>query len=229
MRKKILNLFVAIGAASMFLSSCSTLDSILSQAGNIANLANCSYNMKDVTNVYVAGVNVKNVVNGNISASDVLKLSSALLSKNVPLTMDVNINVTNPTTTNAALTTMDWICEIDGTQFANGTTSKNYTIKPSTTTTIPLAVNTNVYSMFSKNGIESLKNFVNSFQSDGTSSKVAIKIKPSINAGGINISSPSYITLEKKTGSNTSTNTTNNGSTGNSNNGSRGSGGTTKL
>lgn len=202
MKKNLLKLFIGLAVVSMMATSCSVLNQLM----GVANLVNCSYNLKDVQNVYVAGVNVKDVTNGNISAADVMKLSAALLQKNVPLTMDVNVNVTNPTTSSAALTTMDWICEIDGKQFANGTSNKTYTINPNATTTVPLAVSTDIYSMFSKDGINALKNFVGSFQNDGTNSKVAIKIKPSVNVGGVLIPTPNYINLEKKTGSSNNNN-----------------------
>lgn len=205
MKKNLLKLFIGLAVVSMMATSCSVLNQLM----GVANLVNCSYNLKDVQNVYVAGVNVKDVTNGNISATDVLKLSAALLQKNVPLTMDVNVNVTNPTTSSAALTTMDWICEIDGKQFANGTSNKTYTINPNATTTVPLAVSTDIYSMFSKDGINALKNFVGSFQNDGTNSKVAIKIKPSVNVGGVLIPTPNYINLEKKTGSSNNNNNSN--------------------
>ena len=189
-------------AFSVLFTSCEVLQGVLSQLTDMANLANCEYSLKNVSNVTVAGVNVKNITDGNIKAADVVKLSAAILSKNVPLVMDVNVNVKNPTTSNASLTNMDWICEIDGTQFANGTTNKTYTISPNATTAVPLSVNTDIYSMFSKDGLESLKTFVNSFNNDGTSSKVALKIKPSVNIGGVSVPAPNYIKLEKATGTN---------------------------
>ena len=209
MKKHLLRLFVAATLLSASLTSCDILTGILTDLSSVANLANCTYDLKNVNNVYIAGVNVKNACNGNITAADVVKLSAALLSKKVPLSMDVNVNVTNPTEQQASLTAMDWICEIDGTQFANGNSNTTYNISPNRTTTVPLAVNADIYSMFSKDGIESLKKFVNSFSNDGTSSKVAIKIKPSVNVAGTVVQSPKYITLEKKTGT---TNNNNSGS-----------------
>ena len=212
MKKDFLRLFLAVALLSASLTSCEILTGILSDLSSVANLANCTYDLKNVSNVYIAGVNVKNACNGNITATDVVKLSAALLSKKVPLSMDVNVNVTNPTTQQASLTAMDWICEIDGTQFANGNSNKTYNITPNNTTAVPLSVNADIYSMFSKDGIESLKKFVNSFSNDGTSSKVASKIKPSVNVAGTVVQSPKYITLEKKTGS-TSNNNSGSGST----------------
>lgn len=199
--KKLRHLFV-VAAASLTLSACSLLQSVANQAAELANLANCEYNLKNVSGLTIAGVNVKSLTNGNITASDVLKLTTALVSKQVPMMMDVNIDIKNPTEKNAALTAMDWILDIDGSQFAQGNSVKNYTVTKKATTTVPLGVNTDLYSMFSKEGISSLKNFVSSFKNDGTSSKVGLRIKPSLNVGGMQVPMPNYIKVEKKTGAN---------------------------
>lgn len=216
MKKRILHLFLAIAGVSVMATSCATLQSVLSQAAQLANLANCQYTLKNVTDVTVAGVSIRNVTNGNISATDILKLTTAITSKNVPLAMNVNVNVNNPTAQAAALTAMDWIMEIDGTQFATGTSTNAYAINPNGNTVIPLNVNTDVYSLFSN--INSLKNFVTSFSSDGTSSKIGLKIKPSINVGGVQVPMPNFITLEKTTGNTSSTSTTTTTTNSNNNN-----------
>lgn len=203
MKKRLTKFFVGALAFCVLLTSCETIKSVLNQAASLANLVNCTYALKDVQNVYVAGVNVKNVANGQITAADVLKLSSALLAKKVPLSMDVNVNVTNPTATAAALSAMDWILQIDGTQFANGSSTKPVSITPNATTAVAIPVSADIYSMFSQSGLDALKNFVNSFSGDGTSSKVAIKIKPSLDVNGVQVPMPDYINLQKTTGGST--------------------------
>lgn len=204
--------FVFILAGSILLSSCDVLLSVLNQAASVANLTNCDFSLKNVSNVSVAGVNVKNLTQGNLTATDVVKLVAAYQSKKVPLAMDVNVDIKNPTTTEAAMTALDWILAIDGKDMANGVNSRSYTIKPSTTTTVPLGVNTDLGQLFSKEGLESLKNFASSFTNEGISSKVGLRVKPSMNVGTQTIAFPNYIKLEKKTGTNTNTTTTNNNS-----------------
>lgn len=201
MKKRFIHFF-AIAVACASLTACDILQSTLDQAASLANLANCEYSLKNVSDLQIAGVNVKSLTNGNITAGDVLKLTSALVSKKVPMDMNVNIDIKNPTERNAALTAMDWILDIDNSQFAQGNSSKNYTITQKKTTTVPLGVNTDLYSMFSKDGITSLKNFVGSFKNDGTSSKVGLRIKPSLNVGSYVVPMPNYIKVEKKIGSN---------------------------
>lgn len=190
-------------AGSILLSSCDVLTELANQFSSVANLANCEFNLKNVSNVTVAGINVKNVTNGNLSATDVVKLVAAYQAKKVPLSMNVNVDVTNPTTTQAAMTALDWILAIDGTDMANGVNSNSYTIKPSTTTTVPLGVNAELADLFSKKSVEALKNFAASFNNEGISSKVGLRVRPSLSVGTTQVPFPDYITLEKKTGTTT--------------------------
>ena len=183
-------------AGGLIFASCD----LLTQLTSVANLTNCEFNLKNVSNVTVAGVNVKNLTSGNLSATDVVKLVAAYQSKQVPLSMNLNVDVKNPTKQQAAMTAMDWILAIDGTDVANGVNNRSFTIRPSTTTTVPLGVNTDLGKLFSSKGVEALKNFASSFTSDGTSSKVGLRIRPSLSVGSSQIPFPNYIKLEKKTG-----------------------------
>lgn len=191
---------VLVLAGSILLSSCTLIDQLASQFSSVANLANCEFALKNVSNVSVAGVNVKNLTQGNLSATDVVKLVAAYQSKQVPLSLDVNVGVTNPTKTQASMTALDWILAIDGTDMANGVSNRTYTIKPSTTTTVPLGVSTDLGQLFTKKGVDALKNFASSFTSDGTSSKVGLRVRPSLSVGSTQVPFPNYIKLEKKTG-----------------------------
>ena len=101
------------------------------------------------------------------------------------------------------MTALDWILSIDGTDMANGVNSNSYTIKPSATTTVPLGVNAELADLFSKKGVEALKNFASSFTNEGISSKVGLRVKPSISVGTAQVPFPDYIKLEKKTGTST--------------------------
>ena len=191
---------VALVACCMTLTSCDIFDSLVSQATSVANLANCDFSLKNVNNVSVAGINVKNVANGKLSATDVVKLVAAYQSKKVPLEMDVNVNVKNPTKQQAAMTALDWVLALDGTDIANGVSNKSYTIRPNATTTVALPVSTDLSEVFSSKGTEALKNFAQSFTSDGVSSKVGLRVKPRLSVGTVQVPFPNYIKLEKKTG-----------------------------
>ena len=199
MKKKALSIYlIATLALAGMAASCSVLRSVGDQVMGVANLANCTYTLKNVSDISVAGVNLKNVTNGRLSVTDIARLTAAIVTKEVPLNMNVNVDVTNPTATTAALTALDWALDIDGKQFATGVNTTSHTITKNATTTVPLNVNADVYGLF-KN-ISSLKNFAQSFSGDGISSKVALRIKPSINVAGVVIPMPNYIKLEKQVG-----------------------------
>lgn len=180
-------------------ASCSLLQNFLGQAQAIANLANCEYTLTNVNNVSVAGVNLKKITNGQVGATDVIKLTAALVNKSLPLSMDVNVKVKNPTDYDARLANMDWALDIEKQQIATGLVNQNRNIGAKSTTTVPLAVGTDVYSLFSKNGIESVKKFAGSFKNDGTSSKVALRIRPHVTIANMDMPT-SYITLSKNVG-----------------------------
>ena len=187
-------------AGSLVFASCDFLTQLTSQVSSVANLVNCDFNLKNVNNISIAGVNLKNITSGNLSATDVVKLVAAYQSKQVPLSMDLNINVKNPTNQQASMTAMDWILAIDGTDVANGASNRTYTIKPSTTTTVPLGVSTDLGQLFSSKGVDALKNFASIFSNDGTSSKIGLRIRPSMTVGTTQVPFPNYIKIEKKTG-----------------------------
>ena len=196
--KKIALAFLLAG--SLVFASCDFLTQLTSQVSSVANLVNCDFSLKNVNNISIAGVNLKNITSGNLSATDVVKLVAAYQSKQVPLSMDLNINVKNPTNQQASMTAMDWILAIDGTDVANGASNHTYTIKPSTTTTVPLGVSTDLGQLFSSKGVDALKNFASSFSNDGTSSKIGLRIRPSMTVGTTQVPFPNYIKIEKKTG-----------------------------
>lgn len=212
-------------ACSLLFGSCSFLDNLANNLSSFANLLNCQYSLKSINNVQVAGVNVKNVTSGNITATDVVKLVSAITAKSVPLGLDVNIDVKNPTQTSALLTAMDWALDVAAKEFASGATDKSYSIPASTTTTVPLGVSTDLYSMFSKDGIESLKNFASSFNSEGRSSQLGLRVRPGLTAAGQTIKWSNYIDIIKPAAPNTSSNSTNGSNSSNGTNGTNGSNG----
>ena len=201
------SLIIVAVASSLALTSCTFLDNLANNLSSIANLANCEYSLQNVSNVSVAGVNVRNIASGQISATDVVMLASAITSKKVPLALNVNIGVKNPTDRNALLTTMDWALDIAAKEVATGSTNQNYNINAKKTTTVPLGVSTDLYQLFSSTGVEALKTFASSFSKDGTSSQLGLRVRPAISVAGQTIKSPSYIQIMSPSTSSTTSST----------------------
>lgn len=182
--------FFAFLLLGVMLSSCGAFQ----QLTQMANLRNCSFDLDKVDNVTVAGINVNNL--SSFSAADLLKVAACIKAKKVPVEMNVKVGVDNPGTTDATVTRMQWVCTVDDQSLATGTVAEKFTVPASGSTTIPIKVNMNAYDIFSSSGVEAVKAFVNSFsKEDNTSSRVAVKVKPTVSLGGATVTFPNYITL----------------------------------
>ena len=172
---------------------------IFNQVSETSNLVRkCKFSLDNVQNVSVAGINIKGINTSSLTATNVAKLSAALLTKNVPLNMTVNVGIKNPTAKPASLNAMDYKINVDNLELASGSTNKKVSVPSKSKTSMPLSFNVNTYDIFSSNGISSLKNFVSSFSSkDGTSSRVAIKVNPTVAIGSQSVKL-GYMTLSKQ-------------------------------
>lgn len=186
---------IALVAVCMICISCD----IMNQVAETANLVRkCKFSLDNVQSVSLAGINLKNINTSSLTATNVAKLGAALLTKNLPLNMTVNVGIQNPTTKPASLNAMDWKVAIDNMEMATGSTNKKVSVPSKSKTAMPLSFNINTYDVFSKDGISAVKNFVSSFsQKDATSSRVAIKVNPTVAIGSQSVKL-GYMTLAKQ-------------------------------
>ena len=185
----------ALVAVCLICVSCD----VMNQVAETANLVRkCKFSLDNVQNVTLAGINLKNINTSSLTATNVAKLGAALLTKNLPLNMTVNVGIQNPTTKPASLNAMDWKVAIDNVDMASGSTNKKVSVPSKSKTAMPLSFNINTYDVFSKDGISAVKNFVSSFsQKDATSSRVAIKVNPTVAIGSQSLKL-GYMTLSKQ-------------------------------
>jgi LEA14-like dessication related protein len=186
---------IALVAVCLICVSCD----VMNQVAETANLVRkCKFSLDNVQNVTLAGINLKNINTSSLTATNVAKLGAALLTKNLPLNMTVNVGIQNPTTKPASLNAMDWKVAIDNVDRVSGTTNKKVSVPSKSKTAMPLSFNINTYDVFSKDGISAVKNFVSSFsQKDATSSRVAIKVNPTVAIGSQSLKL-GYMTLSKQ-------------------------------
>lgn len=186
---------IALVAVCLICVSCD----VMNQVAETANLVRkCKFSLDNVQAVTLAGINLKNINTSSLTATNVAKLGAALLTKNLPLDMTVNVGIQNPTTKPASLNAMDWKVAIDNVDMASGSTNKKVSVPSKSKTAMPLSFNINTYDVFSKDGISAVKNFVSSFsQKDATSSRVAIKVNPTVAIGSQSLKL-GYMTLSKQ-------------------------------
>ncbi len=193
MKKLILICFVAISFAGCGLNK---------QAKQIEALEKCSYEINSADSVFIAGRDVTQMIrNKSLSLNNVPELALALFRKNIPLKAKVNLTINNPTANEAAINQFEYIVLIKGQELANGFVNQRVLIEPGGSTTVPVRVNSNIYSFLS-NGktMDEIIEFLRGGESGASEKKgiVTIKIKPTIEVGNKLVQYPGYISIDKE-------------------------------
>ena len=170
------------------------------QARQIEALEKCTYEISSADSVYVAGRDISQMVKNRSLELRAL----ALFRKNIPLKARVNLKINNPTSTEAAINQFEYIVLIKNQEIANGFVNQKVVVAPGGSATVPVRVNSNIYSFIS-NGktMEEILDFVRGGESGAAERKgvVTIKIKPTIDVGGKLVQYPGYITIDKEVSS----------------------------
>ena len=108
------------------LSGCQTLR-------EVANLRNVRFNLSGVADGTLAGVDLSRLDSfSDLSARDVLNLTAAVSSRELPLTFNAVLRAENPAenSANARLVNMDWTLFLDGRETVSGVFSDEVLLAP---------------------------------------------------------------------------------------------------
>lgn len=182
------------------LGSCS----VNKQAQQIKALEKCDYRLLDATNISVAGTDIQKLIKGNnIDLTGLPSLALGYLRKDIPLRANLNLEISNPSNTLAAINNFDYIILINKQEIANGTVDQRVSIEAGQTIRVPVQLNTNIYKFLVDGTVMSdITEFLKA-NSSGTEKKgmVTLKIRPSIMVGGGLVKYPGYITIDKEVSS----------------------------
>jgi hypothetical protein len=182
------------------ISSCG----INKQAQQIKALEKCDYKIIDATNVTVAGTDVRKLISEkSINLANIPSLALGYLKQDIPLKANLNLEITNPSSTLAAINNFEYIILVNQQEIANGSVDQRVSIDPGKTIRVPVQLNANIY-QFLSNGkiVEDISSFL-SGAAKGTEKKgmLTLKIKPSIMVGGGLVKYPGFITIDKEVSS----------------------------
>lgn len=145
----------------------------------------------------------KNLLNVNsfsdVSVVDLAQLGLAFKSGNLPLKISFNIEAQNPNEKLAALEKLDWILEVDKTDYLKGTTNERFEIAPNGgVNTLPITTSLDIREALGKESIKSIINLVAAVKGDNQEqSRIRLKIKPRFKIAGITMAYPGFIKLGK--------------------------------
>ncbi len=172
---------------------------VLQQAQQVGNLINCTFNLKTVEGLNLAGVNVQNIQSMNtLNVMDAAQLTSALLGNSLPLTFTLNVDAKNPNSTPAGMSQLDWILMIDDIEMTHGLLNKKITIPANNgKTTIPIQMSIDLKKAIKNQSGNALLNFAMNLAGAGNKpTRFALKVKPTISVNGYSLSYPAYLTIK---------------------------------
>lgn len=177
---------------------------ISKQAQQIKALELCEYKFINASNVTVAGTDIKKLIEQqNINLAGLPALALGFLRQDVPLKAMLTVEITNPSSSLAAINNFDYIILINKQEIANGVVDQVVEVGAGQKTQVPVQLNANIYKFLS-NGktLEEITKFLSS-ASTGTTEVglVTIKIKPSIRVGNELVKYPGYISIDKEVSS----------------------------
>lgn len=190
MRK--LNIVTVIIIIAIAMVSCKQLQ-------ELTNLAKCDFKLKSVDNIQLAGVNIEKMQRlSQVNALDVVKLTSAYMSKNLPLNFNLNVDARNPNPTKAALTALDWILEIDNIEMTRGILNNRIEIAPNGgVSTIPMTMNFDLFKVLTGKTKDAVLNFAFNLSGNGSApTRITLKARPTVMVGSIPIQYPGYISIK---------------------------------
>ena len=189
-KKTLIILMVALG-----LSSCN----LLTQVAQMANFANCKFDFKNISNIQMLGIDLsKGMTKENLNVSQLLSLTNAVMSRKLPVTFNINLNVENPNSIAASMAKMDYIVSLNGKQVASTTLNQSINVPANSSNVVSIPITTDLFQLFSGESADAIVNLA--FNLAGANSdpvNLGLKVKPYVTINNSQLAYPDYITLDR--------------------------------
>ena len=193
-KKALIIFLIALG-----FSSCEELAQIASQAAQVMNLKNCTFDVNGLDKINMLGINIhKNMSLSDLTAAQVLNVTNSLMNKKLPVTFNVNLDVNNPNSIAASLGKMDYIIALNGKEVISSTFTQGFSINPNSKGQIAIPISTDLFQLFSsetKDAVLNLAIKLAGAKSDPVN--LGVKVKPYIKINNQSLDYPDYITINK--------------------------------
>ncbi len=195
---KFRNLIITVMVAVLSMPGCSMLEEMVS-------FSRCEFRLGSAEDITLAGINVQQVSSlSELSLADAARITGALASGTLPLSLTLNVDIKNPNQARASLNRLDWIMLIDDEQIAEGTTNQRIEIPPNDgISTLPLFIEADLKSALSGKTGNALLNFgLNLAGAGNQPTRITLRAKPYVEVGGRSISYPGYLDIQNEFTSN---------------------------
>ncbi|MFD1141666.1 hypothetical protein ACFQ4C_11130 [Larkinella insperata] len=191
--------FLAISALALVFSQCA-VNRQLSQA---KALGDCKFNIVSADSVYLSGIDIRKLKNiDDLNPLRYPQIAAGLLSKSIPLSARINIDITNPTNKLAAINQLEYKIQLAEQELFNGFINQRIEVAPGGgSTRVPVKLNANAYQLLTDDRTRSAFTDLMRNMSGTNNTKpsvLTIKIKPTLALGNKKIDYPGYITINQE-------------------------------
>jgi hypothetical protein len=169
-------------------------------------LADCKYQIASTDSIYLAGIDIREFqAIRNPTEMDLARfprLGVALLRRDVPLNLRMNIDITNPTNRLAAVNQLEYKILLADAELFSGLLDRRIQVAPdSGVTRVPISLKTNAYSLLTNQ--QTRDQFIEMVQAlsgraDAKPTVLTIQIRPTLAVGNKQVDYPGYITIRQE-------------------------------
>lgn len=164
----------------------------------IAALRLVDFAIDNVSDARLAGVQIERLRSyEDLSATDILRLSRALATQELPFQFRLNVAARNPeeNQVQARLVRMGWTLLLEDRETISGTLEENYVLPPGQTTTIPLMIEIDLVDFFDRNLEDLVDLALSAAGQGGETTNVKLQARPTIDTPLGEMEYPRQITI----------------------------------
>ena len=181
-----------------FLTGCDIMNNI----GGAYRLSQSEYKYSSLNDIQLAGMKLGNA--SSISLSNLASIATVLAGgsmQNIPFSMTLNMDVTNPNTAAAFLDALDYQIIINDLEFVEGKMDMPIRIEPGETKVVPIPVSVDLRNLINRYSQERVTKEMSSFLGiTPNETTVMVKLWPKLTVGNTLIKVPAPIPVEFKFG-----------------------------
>ncbi len=186
-------IYLLLFTVMTLMSSCKEL------AGMAGLVTNCKFSLAGIVDYEVAGFDPNGKQNiTDFSFLDATKITNALLEKDLPISMTINVRVDN-NGSDVFLNKIEWIALMDDKEMFQGKMMDQVSIPAQGSGMVPLHLDLNLFEVLKgETGTKVLKTALSLINGDQPSegAKLTFKVKPTYTIAGSEWQHPDYILIK---------------------------------
>jgi hypothetical protein len=174
---------------------------VMKQANEMRTFAKCEFRVKNVEEVYLAGVDITDVDQfTDLDFSQATTISMQAMKGKLPLNFILNVEVRNPNDERASMNRFLWDLYIDDELITRGKVVEDLKVPPGGgIAVLPVQIAVDLFDVLTGESSDAVLNFAMNLSGDGAyPSRVKLRVKPTIYIAMTEVKYPGFFTIEEE-------------------------------